>query len=53
MIREFAGRVEFGVVVTALRNLRDRDLIVVDRVGDRRGYRASSMQNEGQDIENA
>lgn len=52
MVEEFAGRVEFGVVVTALKNLKDRDLIVVERVGDRRGYRVPSMQNEDQPIDN-
>jgi DNA-binding PadR family transcriptional regulator len=41
MVAAFAGRVEMGVIVTALKNLKEREIIVVDRVGDRRGYRVS------------
>jgi RecA-family ATPase len=51
MIREFAGRVEMGVIVTALKNLKGRETIVVEREGRKRGWRPVSVENEEQPIE--
>jgi hypothetical protein len=39
MVETFGSRVEKGVIITALANLKMHEKITVDRVGDRRGYR--------------
>lgn len=46
MVAAFAGRAEMGVIVTALKNLKERETIEIVRTGDRRGYRVSVDQNE-------
>lgn len=45
MVDFFGSRVEKGVIITALNSLKSQEKIVVDRVGDRRGYRVPSMEN--------
>ncbi len=46
MVSAFENRVEKSVILAALSNLKASENIVVDRVGDRRGYRVPSMKNE-------
>jgi RecA-family ATPase len=45
MVDFFGSRVEKGVIITALNSLKSQEKIVVDRVGDRRGYRVPSIEN--------
>jgi hypothetical protein len=45
MVETFASRVEKGVIIAALANLKMHEKIAVDRVGDRRGYRVPSVEN--------
>lgn len=41
MVEALGNRVEKAVIITALANLKMHEKIVVDRVGDRRGYRVT------------
>lgn len=45
MVEFFGSRVEKGVIITALNSVKSQEKIVVDRVGDRRGYRVPSSEN--------
>jgi RecA-family ATPase len=45
MVDFFGSRVDKGVIITALSSLKSQEKIVVDRVGDRRGYRVASHEN--------
>lgn len=47
MVTAFAGRADMGVIVTALKNLKEREIIEIQRTGDRRGYRVAVDLNEG------
>ena len=44
MVTYFANRVQKGVIIAALANLKAQEKIAVDRVGDRRGYRVPSIE---------
>jgi hypothetical protein len=45
MVEHLETRVAKSVIIAALKNLKAEEKIVVDRVGNRRGYRVSSIEN--------
>jgi RecA-family ATPase len=45
MVELLGTRVERSVIITALKNIKAEEKIVVHRVGDRRGYRVPSIEN--------
>lgn len=47
MVDFFGDRVERSVIIAALKNLKNEEKIVVDRLGDRRGYCLPSIKNKG------